>query len=166
MTLRFFYTPLLSWRSQLINIMRAAHHSRRNYKFLCLTHAQIPQEQSEFNHKPSTGKDRRLCLNFKRQQQTLSSDFGAQLPSVKQMEHFLSNCKILFEHGHTSLIASCPFCIKKEDASANVKDYTLYVNKTTGSYLCRKCDVSGTWQKFKVLNACTISRWTVQKPIP
>lgn len=152
MTLRFCYTSLLSWPSQLRNIMRAAHHSRRNYKFLCLTRAQIPQEKSEFSHKLSTGKDRGLCLNFKRQQQTLLSDFGAHLPSLKQMEHFLSNRKILFEHGHTSLIASCPFCIKKEDASMNVKDYTLYINKTTGSYLCRNCDVSGTWQKFKVLN--------------
>lgn len=152
MTLRFCYTSLLSWPSQLRNIMRAAHHSRRNYKFLCLTRAQIRQEKSEFSHKLSTGKDRGLCLNFKRQQQTLSSDFGAHLPSLKQMEHFLSNRKILFEHGHTSLIASCPFCIKKEDASMNVKDYTLYINKTTGSYLCRNCDVSGTWQKFKVLN--------------
>jgi len=66
------------------------------------------------------------------------------------MEHFLSARKIQFEHGHTSLIASCPFCAKKEDGVEKPKALTLYINKTTGSHFCKNCGSAGTWQKFKI----------------
>lgn len=93
---------------------------------------------------------RSVILTTTRGHQTLSSDFGAHLPSVKQMEHFLSARKILFEHGHTSLIACCPFCMEGGDGSDKTKAFTLYINKTTGSHFCKNCNASGTWQKFKV----------------
>ena len=97
-------------------------------------------------------------LTVKRGYQTLSSDFGAHLPNVKQMEHFLSNRKILFEHGHTSLIASCPFCAKDDNEGIEKpKALTLYINKTTGSHFCKNCSASGTWEEFKVTDRCSLS---------
>lgn len=66
------------------------------------------------------------------------------------MENFLSARKILFEHGHTSLIACCPFCTEGGVSSEKTKAFTLYINKTTGSHFCKNCNASGTWQKFKV----------------
>lgn len=89
-------------------------------------------------------------LTFKRHQQSLPSDFGVHLPSIKQIENFLSSRKVQFEHGHTSLIASCPFCPENSDATQKLKPKTLYINKTTGSHFCKNCGVSGTWQKFKI----------------
>lgn len=86
----------------------------------------------------------------RRNHQTLPSDFGAHLPSLKQMEHFLSSRKVLFQHGHTSLIANCPFCATKEEGTDKAKTFSLYINKTTGSHFCSNCGSSGSWRQFKV----------------
>jgi len=66
------------------------------------------------------------------------------------MEHFLSSRQVLFQHGHTSLIASCPFCATKEDETDKAKAFTLYINKTTGSHFCNSCGSCGSWRQFKV----------------
>ena len=89
----------------------------------------------------------------KRMHQTLPRGFDEQLPSSKQIEQFLSSRKLIFEHGHTSLIASCPLCANKEERSDNANERTLYINKTTGSHFCKNCGSSGTWSQFKV-NKC------------
>ena len=88
----------------------------------------------------------------RRNHQTLPSDFSTHLPSLKQMEHFLASRKVLFQHGHTSLIASCPFCASKEEETDKAKQFTLYINKTTGSHFCNSCGSSGSWRQFKVHN--------------
>jgi len=66
------------------------------------------------------------------------------------MEHFLSSRKVLFQQGHTSLIASCPFCASKEEGTDRAKTFTLYINKTTGSHFCNNCGSSGSWRQFKM----------------
>ena len=95
-------------------------------------------------------KTRGFTQTPKRNHQTLPSDFGAHLPSLKQMEHFLSSRKVVFEHGHTSLIANCPFCAATKEATDQERAFTLYINKTTGSHFCTNCGSSGTWRQFKV----------------
>lgn len=82
---------------------------------------------------------------------TLPGDFGEQLPSLKQIEHFLTSRKLTFERGHTSLIGNCPLCASKAQSieeKGNAR--TLYINKTTGSHFCKNCGLSGTWSQFKV----------------
>lgn len=90
---------------------------------------------------------------------TLPGDFGEQLPSLKQIEHFLTSRKLTFERGHTSLIGNCPLCASKaqsieEKGSAR----TLYINKTTGSHFCKNCGLSGTWSQFKKIHEGNISQ--------
>ena len=92
----------------------------------------------------------------RRGQKTLSSRVMSNTPSLKQMEHFLTSNKMAFEHGHTSIIATCPVCAKKKAKEMKgVKDakgdLTLYVNKTTGSHFCKQCGTSGSWKQLKVI---------------
>ena len=92
----------------------------------------------------------------RRGQKTLSSRVMSNTPSLKQMEHFLTSNKMVFEHGHTSIIATCPVCAKKKAKEMKgVKDakgdLTLYVNKTTGSHFCKQCGTSGSWKQLKVI---------------
>ena len=141
---------VLPWRSDLAKNARTAWSEYRRY-CTCFTRRQTQPKHCEPNRKICHIKERRFILTSTRNQQTLSSDFGGHLPNVKQMEHFLSSRKILFEHGHTSLIASCPFCAEKEEGMEKPKALTLYINKTTGSHFCKGCGASGTWQKFKVI---------------
>lgn len=118
----------------------------------CCTCLQRHNEPKQFtlNNRNCLVKTRGVKQTARRNQQTLSSDFGAHLPSLKQMEHFLSSRKVLFQHGHTSLIANCPFCASKEEGTDKAKEFTLYINKTTGSHFCNNCGSSGSWRQFKV----------------
>lgn len=90
---------------------------------------------------------------------TLPGDFGEQLPSLKQIEHFLTSRKLTFERGHTSLIGNCPLCASKAQSieeKGNAR--TLYINKTTGSHFCKNCGLSGTWSQFKKIHEGNISQ--------
>ena len=107
----------------------------------------LKQELSK--HVPRLSRPNSPIQSHKRYQQTLSANFGSKLPSVKQIEHFLLNRKLRFEHGHTSILASCPVCGNKKET----KDLTLYINKTTGSHFCKGCSSSGSWQEFKVMSS-------------
>ena len=91
--------------------------------------------------------------NVIRCQKTLSSRAMANTPSLKQIEQFLTSNKLTFEHGHTSIIATCPICVSKkgnEVTRATKGQNTMYVNKTTGSHFCKQCGTSGTWKELKV----------------
>ena len=112
----------------------------------------LPMQQFTLNSRNCLVKPRGVEQIAMRNHQTLPSDFNAHLPSLKQMEHFLSSRKVLFQHGHTSLIASCPFCASKEEETDKPKTFTLYINKTTGSHFCNNCGSSGSWRQFKVRN--------------
>lgn len=109
-----------------------------------------PKQQFTLNSRNCLVKPRDVKQTARRNHQTLPSDFNAHLPSLKQMEHFLSSRKVLFQHGHTSLIASCPFCASKEEETDKAKIFTLYINKTTGSHFCNNCGSSGSWRQFKM----------------
>ena len=152
MSYRFHHTCsllLLSGRYELSKVARVTHKWRRICTCIAQGRSDKQSDQNLF-----LGGEKGLMLTFTRHQQTLPSDFGVHLPSIKQIENFLSSRKVQFEHGHTSLIASCPFCPENSDATQKLKPKTLYINKTTGSHFCRNCGVSGTWQKFKVLSGC------------
>ena len=153
MASKFNRVLLLPWRSVVAENARTAwSECRRCFTCLSLTGKQNQPKHCESSHKMHLVKKRGYMLTFTRNKQSLSSDFGAHSPSVKQMEHFLFSRKILFEHGHTSLIASCPFCAsEKEDGMEKPTTLSLYINKTTGSHFCKNCGTSGTWQKFKVI---------------
>lgn len=141
---------VLPLRPDLAKNARTTWSKCRLYCTCFIPQGQNEPKQCEPNRRNYLVKRRGFILTFKRSQQTLSNEFGAHIPSLKQMEHFLSARKIQFEHGHTSLIASCPFCAKKEDGVEKPKALTLYINKTTGSHFCKNCGSAGTWQKFKV----------------
>ena len=160
MAYRFNRILMLPWRSDLGKNARSAWSECRRHCTCVTSRGQNEPKQRELNHRNCLIKTRSFTLSSKRNQKTLSTEFGVHLPSIKQMEHFLSSRKILFEHGHTSLIASCPFCDKKEEGLEKSKALTLYVNKTTGSHFCKNCGVSGTWQQFKVIYLHAV-KWTL-----
>lgn len=85
------------------------------------------------------------------QRKILSSSAALNLPSVKQIEQFLSSKGIRFEHGHTSIVVACLSCAKKSESAGKKADLCMYINKTTGSHFCKNCGSSGSWRQFKVM---------------
>ena len=121
----------------------------------CCTCLQRPNDQAKqftSNNRNCLVEPKGVKQAARRNHQTIPSDFSTHLPSLKQMEHFLSSRKVLFQHGHTSIIASCPFCASKEEETDKAKTLTLFINKTTGSHFCNNCGSSGSWRQFKVHN--------------
>ena len=53
----------------------------------------------------------------------------------------LSANKCQYVVGHASFLIRCPFCEKGQKSS----EKTLFVNKTTGSVVCKPCGVRGTF---------------------
>lgn len=86
---------------------------------------------------------------------SLSSSTKDSLPqTVKTIESYLKQKDIQYQHGHTTIIAKCPFCVTTNSATSRKQggkeSYSLFVNKTTGSNVCNTCGVSGTWSQLKV----------------
>lgn len=90
-----------------------------------------------------------------RSKNTLSSSIETSTPTVKNIEIYLKEKNVKFSHGHTTIIADCPFCAvgsakKNKGTEDESRSRTLFVNKTTGSHVCNSCGTSGTWNQFKV----------------
>ncbi|XP_043586468.1 twinkle protein, mitochondrial isoform X2 [Bombus pyrosoma] len=59
--------------------------------------------------------------------------------SVSHLKHFLKQqCTNIIE-GYTCIITDCPICSNTKRKSK------LYVNKTTGLFMCDKCKCTGSW---------------------
>ncbi|XP_043248677.1 twinkle protein, mitochondrial [Colletes gigas] len=87
--------------------------------------------------------------------------------SVSHLKHCFKQVCLPVIDGHTCIIVDCPICnnLKKESK--------LYVNKTTGYFMCDKCKFTGSWdildkllsrgksnEKFKELDALKAhSQW-------
>jgi hypothetical protein len=88
---------------------------------------------------------------------TLSSSGKEIFPqTVRSIESYFKQKEIQFQHGHTTIIAKCPFCatISSRESMTSAIEYqgsfSLFVNKTTGSHVCNSCGTSGTWNQLKV----------------
>ncbi|GAB6024288.1 hypothetical protein CHUAL_008980 [Chamberlinius hualienensis] len=70
---------------------------------------------------------------------------AVSLSSIKQ---FLVGHGIGYLEGYTSYVVECRFCKKKihEKSSDWCK---IYINMTTGDFVCLKCQVWGSWQDFQ-----------------
>ncbi len=67
----------------------------------------------------------------------LGCDASVVKPNVKE---WLVNSKLTYAHGHSSfLVTPCPFCSQKNKNSST----TLFINKTTGSSVCKPCNLRG-----------------------
>ena len=86
---------------------------------------------------------------------TLSSSVKEVSPqTVKSIESYFKHKEIQFQHGHTTIIAKCPFCHTIASSVSgtsgdNQGSFSLFVNKTTGSHVCNSCGTSGTWSQLK-----------------
>ncbi|XP_028410521.1 twinkle protein, mitochondrial-like [Dendronephthya gigantea] len=75
--------------------------------------------------------------------------------TVKSIENYFKQKDIKFQHGHTTIMAKCPFCankssnVSKMSAHPDQGAFSLFVNKMTGSHICNSCGTSGTWQQLK-----------------
>lgn len=60
------------------------------------------------------------------------------LPTIAlmDMKKTLKSCNISFYEGHTCLLSDCPLCDNKSK---------LYINKTTGLFICENCQHTGSW---------------------
>eukprot|EP00795_Rhopilema_esculentum_P011654 gene11654-21901_t len=74
-------------------------------------------------------------------------------PSDKEIENFLRRFKIPYRNGYTSIVAPCQNCKIlgfDDNAKADNKNWSLFINRTTGRFICKKCGNSGAWHEIKV----------------
>ncbi|CAH1972784.1 unnamed protein product [Acanthoscelides obtectus] len=50
-----------------------------------------------------------------------------------------------FEEGHTCFIMSCNLCTRKPKVAR------IYINKTTGMFMCSGCKMTGQWQTLEAM---------------
>ena len=91
---------------------------------------------------------------------TLSSSVKDVSPqTVRVIESYFKQKEIQFQHGHTTIIAKCPFCKTASNrlqltSRDKQESFSLFVNKMTGSHVCNSCGTSGTWSQLKVWCVC------------
>jgi hypothetical protein len=66
---------------------------------------------------------------------------------VGEIKTFLDENNISYNEGYTCLITSCPKHVKKK-FNLNEVD-KLYINMTTGNYVCHSCKRTGCWPSLK-----------------
>ena len=86
---------------------------------------------------------------------TLSSTGKEMSPQTERgIMNYFKQKEIQFQHGHTTIIAKCPFCLTSSKVTRNSvgsqESFSLFVNKMTGTHVCNSCGTSGTWNQLKV----------------
>lgn len=95
------------------------------------------------------------CMAVCNRMATLSSTGKEISPQTERgIMNYFKQKEIHFQHGHTTIIAKCPFCeISSKgtrDPVENQDSFSLFVNKMTGTHICNSCGTSGTWSQLKV----------------
>ena len=60
--------------------------------------------------------------------------------SQKEIKQVLEGNKYYYAIGHASFLLQCPFCDREKSQSL---EKSMFVNRTTGSVVCRPCGVRG-----------------------
>lgn len=70
-----------------------------------------------------------------------------EIPEVSpsKIKAFLKRHNISFEDGYTGFLIPCPKCHKGSKATAT----HVYINKTTGTFLCASCKRVGVWNQLE-----------------
>ena len=83
-----------------------------------------------------------------------TSDKDYPSASLRNAEFTLSKRGIPFANGHCHLIAPCVICCnykngKYRKAVEERNQWTMFINKTTGSYACCRCGILGGWKDLR-----------------
>eukprot|EP01134_Creolimax_fragrantissima_P003768 CFRG3768T1 len=83
------------------------------------------------------------------QHSAVEKSLGRLGPTV--VHSHLDDLKIRSEEKHTSIVVEfCPFC---KDSGIDNIPFSLFVNKSYGSYECKRCRHVGTWGQLKKLKS-------------
>ncbi|XP_044014989.1 twinkle protein, mitochondrial [Aphidius gifuensis] len=67
-------------------------------------------------------------------------DLSVSSTSLGHIKKILRQQNVTFQEGHSCLLFRCPICDDNKK-----KELTVFVNKTTGFFLCQQCEHSGSW---------------------
>ncbi|XP_066265496.1 twinkle mtDNA helicase-like [Branchiostoma lanceolatum] len=65
------------------------------------------------------------------------------------IRHVLRKHNIPFSTGYTCFLAESPFVTKRKKTAAAKKDFSLYINMTTGYFTCLESGVTGGWTSLQ-----------------
>ncbi len=98
----------------------------------------------------STLKNSAICW-CKIQTRAFTTSSLLAAPKTLSIEQFLLKKKIPYKNGYTSLVLPCRSCEKEKGARQdNAEQWSLFVNKTTGRFICKSCGNSGPWNSLQV----------------
>ncbi|KAI8506713.1 hypothetical protein Bbelb_151540 [Branchiostoma belcheri] len=65
------------------------------------------------------------------------------------IRHVLRKHNIPFSTGYTCFVAESPFVTKRKKTATGKKDFSLYINMTTGYFTCLESGVTGGWNSLQ-----------------
>ncbi|XP_064612722.1 twinkle mtDNA helicase-like [Liolophura sinensis] len=82
-------------------------------------------------------------------------DYGKSIPVLQEpvtvmpadIKKYLTAQSLKFENGHTCFITSCPRLNKRKTKLDETEK--IYINMTTGSFVCHACRKVGAWSQFQ-----------------
>ncbi|XP_011639381.1 twinkle protein, mitochondrial isoform X1 [Pogonomyrmex barbatus] len=83
--------------------------------------------------------------------------------SVSQIKQILKQKHIITIEGHACIIIECSLCESEKSKKAKI-----YINKTTGYFMCDKCNLKGEWnilEKFLLTRSTKVNNKEVQKEL-
>lgn len=88
-------------------------------------------------------KRKKFNISIRQYNNILLDDIPEVSPT--KIKAFLKRHNITFEDGHTGYLTACPKCHKGSKTTAT----HVYINKTTGTFLCASCKRMGTWNQLE-----------------
>ncbi|KAI0231150.1 Twinkle protein, mitochondrial [Lamellibrachia satsuma] len=70
-----------------------------------------------------------------------------------EIKKFLADNEFVFREGYTCLISTCPRHVRRKIRLSELD--RLYINRTTGYFVCQSCKKSGNWQQLQE-NMCNL----------
>ncbi|KAJ8953200.1 hypothetical protein NQ318_003239, partial [Aromia moschata] len=67
--------------------------------------------------------------------------------STASIKKTLKANNISYDDGYTCFVTQCPFCTLQKNLSSTAK---VYINKTTGMFMCSLCKFTGQWDSFEM----------------
>lgn len=154
------WTSMCLWRAtRLLRVVagRSSRHAPQRCFTMCLLNRQTlwtSQVQAFAPPQCYSTKHRSVLLNLYRafKKDTKSTvDFPLGPVTVTDIKHYLRSKDVPFHDGYSCLHAPSIFCEPPPDGAGlpNRDSYSLFIDKTTGQFLCMETGVEGSWEDLQ-----------------
>ncbi|KAI4482780.1 hypothetical protein M0804_008633 [Polistes exclamans] len=104
-------------------------------------------------------KKKCIKLHFMNRSYHINQSDHVSNVSLIGIKRILRQNNIAFMEGHTCICADCPIC----EMNKCIKGPKIYINKTTGFFICDKCRCVGSWSILEKILSLKITSKTIKE---